>query len=496
MRHLLGAATLALTLLGTPSAFAYDYLSQCGPTWTNLPIPYYINSVGSADLPFATVQTVIRDSFDVWGDPCCSQFAASYQGTTQQTAVNPGSLAVVLSWTENAWDPALGNVNSVIGVTFPRPGFNCTLVEAPILFNGVGFRFSTNGSATDLQSIATHEVGHLLGLDHSNITGTTMFASYNGGTGARSLHQDDVNGVCSLYYTTACSCSSTSQCGTGEQCISGLCRPPLCTSDASCDPGLSCLPNGDCGIPPCNTDADCGADFSCQGGTCLSACPVCRRCDSNEDCGNNGFCTDLGDGPRCWVSCGPTVGCPGDSVCFTTDNGQGGTAYVCGSGSAQMSGGLCLSGSAVNPTDYVCRDDGISDQCRSGADCEAGQRCVSTAMGRRCETPPDPCLEVTCGAGLVCFNGFCIRDDSTPTNNTTGPTNNTTGPTNNTPGNNAPGNNTTGPTMTNAMEEDPTIVIFAEEKVDDTGCSAVTSPRNAPVGLLLFGAFIWSRRRR
>lgn len=55
------------------------------------------------------------------------------------------------------------------------------------------------GGLIDIQGIMTHEYGHALGLGHSTVSGTTMFASYSGGTGARSIATDDVNGILCIY---------------------------------------------------------------------------------------------------------------------------------------------------------------------------------------------------------------------------------------------------------------------------------------------------------
>jgi len=63
-------------------------------------------------------------------------------------------------------------------------------------------------TAYDIQSIGTHEVGHMLGLDHSGLGHATMFPFGDAGTGAqRSLGVDDVVGAAFLYpngsFTTA-----------------------------------------------------------------------------------------------------------------------------------------------------------------------------------------------------------------------------------------------------------------------------------------------------
>lgn len=53
------------------------------------------------------------------------------------------------------------------------------------------------GSTRDLETIALHEIGHLLGLDHSNVAGSVMFPAYNGER--RTLTADDIAGIRALY---------------------------------------------------------------------------------------------------------------------------------------------------------------------------------------------------------------------------------------------------------------------------------------------------------
>ncbi len=59
---------------------------------------------------------------------------------------------------------------------------------------GIGF------SEMDLQSVATHEYGHCLGLGHSGTGAATMAPSVgNGQTGPRSIHADDIAGLQAIY---------------------------------------------------------------------------------------------------------------------------------------------------------------------------------------------------------------------------------------------------------------------------------------------------------
>ena len=54
---------------------------------------------------------------------------------------------------------------------------NGVIADADILFNGGDFRFTTSNQPGrfDIQTVATHELGHLIGLDHTGWAGATMF---------------------------------------------------------------------------------------------------------------------------------------------------------------------------------------------------------------------------------------------------------------------------------------------------------------------------------
>jgi hypothetical protein len=58
----------------------------------------------------------------------------------------------------------------------------------------------------DLQGVACHEVGHAIGMGHTNVLGATMYPSVSGsGVSERSIAADDINGVRAAYGVAAAS---------------------------------------------------------------------------------------------------------------------------------------------------------------------------------------------------------------------------------------------------------------------------------------------------
>jgi MYXO-CTERM domain-containing protein len=502
-RLLLTTFFLATASLYGAEAEAYRFVAQCGPTWSTSPVTYYINQNGTKHISsLETIERVFQDSFDEWSKPCCSNFGGQYAGRTQLTATNNQG-RIVMSFEDNAWPAEFGG-RSTIAVTLLSWSQRCRMIEAPILFNSVHHTFRTNGQSTDLQSIATHEIGHLLGLDHSHLQQATMYAAYVGGSSARTIHEDDIQGVCALY-PRPCSCTSSTECPGREQCVNGVCQKVPCSSNLQCDAGEECV-NGDCVVPPCRSNADCAEHFQCQSGACVSTCPVCRDCQSNADCGFNGFCADFGGGGKCIVACSSGGLCPGDSVCYQLDQGSE-TYYIClnpnagrepcpdgyvckeGSGAPVQGcpglGTTCnADGSSCNVANDVCIQEAngnvfCSCTCSTDADCGSGNQCVSVGSGRACipGSSSDPCAGVTCPSGQRCSNGQCVADGTGTTPGTGGES----------PGSGDP--------------YDDDIIILLDDEDDGgscMGCATAPAP-SSPVLPVLFGlamAAAYRTRRR
>ncbi len=94
-------------------------------------------------------------------------------------------------------------IDATTGTTIEFPG---QIIDADIMFNpDTSFSLSTTTPSDryDLESVATHEVGHLLGLDHSNILSSAMFPTILAGVSfPRTIQLDDQIGLSTTYPTS------------------------------------------------------------------------------------------------------------------------------------------------------------------------------------------------------------------------------------------------------------------------------------------------------
>jgi hypothetical protein len=152
----------------------------------------------------------IKRSIETWSRAANIEFV---QTNSEKLSASPSgplgdgvSLITIAPTAENvllfAKDPE--NAAATTRVFYNRRG---TITEADIVLNPYQ-QYSTDGTlgTFDLESTLTHEIGHLLGLTHSAVLGSTMYSNYgkNGVFGlqnfsARTLSADDMASVRAIY---------------------------------------------------------------------------------------------------------------------------------------------------------------------------------------------------------------------------------------------------------------------------------------------------------
>jgi hypothetical protein len=145
-------------------------------------------------------------------------------------------------------------------------------------------------------------------------------------------------------------------CGTGEQCVNGVCRDRTdgCTSDAMCGANQRCI-NGTCyqACMPGSATATCpSSDLYCSDdGACVPDTRPHPFCDATHPCGPGSSCI----GGVCRVPCSTNDQCARVDVSYRN---CGPIPYV------PSAGNFCL-------TDHESRP-----LCTHQSDCSAGQSCI------------------------------------------------------------------------------------------------------------------------
>lgn len=184
------------TNIGTPSDnygnFGVTY-SYGGGKWPENKTTYVINpnAIGVTD-EIAAIQA----SADTWNSTNAS-FKFVYGGTTSKTTVSmDGENSII--WVNND----IGAIATT--TTWWYETDTKTIVESDIMFNDYDYNWGTDGSPSkmDIQTIATHELGHelqLLDLYGDIDSKKTMYGYASAGNIKRVLSKDDITGITEIY---------------------------------------------------------------------------------------------------------------------------------------------------------------------------------------------------------------------------------------------------------------------------------------------------------
>jgi len=220
-RRILALIVVAVAVAAGPALHAYLKLGYTlngrlvGLEWTTA-VPYRVTNRDITGVTAAQLQGTVAASFAEWARPANVQIGSQFLGFT-------------------SIDPAIKDGQTVIGFR-SRPDLDRTLGETSFEFDAVTGQFigadiflnsffdwsvAANGDSSrfDVQSIMTHEIGHLLGLGHSALGETeprsgggrtvlgkraVMFpiAYPRGSVRDRTLQADDAAGITDIYGTT------------------------------------------------------------------------------------------------------------------------------------------------------------------------------------------------------------------------------------------------------------------------------------------------------
>ena len=176
--------------------------------WFVFPIQYRINSRGTLDVPGIAERAAVDAAFATWDAIANSGLA--FSGDTTTAGFNTADGINTILWLDDVSDdPAVASRPDVMALTRRRgDAVTGQISEVDIALNGVSYswsvlgddNFASPGGPVDVQAIVTHEIGHLVGLDHVTSPTATMYVSaYPGDISLRSLSQDELSAAVFIY---------------------------------------------------------------------------------------------------------------------------------------------------------------------------------------------------------------------------------------------------------------------------------------------------------
>ena len=179
------------------------------------PFRYHINNQALSQYSYEEIETAIISSFETWDAVATADFDFEFADDTDSTHASAIDGMNLLSFKDFRFPFAPGVLAVTAKTLRMIPNSNVAeIIDADIVFNPsyenhptTPFAILPEGDTIsddyDIQSVATHEIGHVLGMIHSGVYEATMFFMLDYGTEGRDLEPDDIAWASHRYPTAA-----------------------------------------------------------------------------------------------------------------------------------------------------------------------------------------------------------------------------------------------------------------------------------------------------
>lgn len=181
--------------------------SKLPPKHKNNTVEWFYNSIKQSKSSFSEQEVidVIKKAMRSWSE--VSGIIFVYKGKTVNSLHNMTDGVISIGyWSENAFIFEHGEVASDAQIV----GTDTEITDGYIILNGGDQNITTvPGNLIELQGLMTHQIGHLLAIDHSDVEESIMYASpYHSYEYQTILRADDIKAA-ALLYPPNDSCNST-----------------------------------------------------------------------------------------------------------------------------------------------------------------------------------------------------------------------------------------------------------------------------------------------